>query len=70
MIIIIYAWLSVKLSVWLVYPWPLDRWVLDSVLIDQPLIDASLMQHDGKWWMFASNRRQKTSKNCREMEIW
>jgi hypothetical protein len=25
---------------------------------------------DGYWYMFASNRNQPTSKNCRELEIW
>lgn len=47
-----------------------DKWQLSQVLIEQPLIDASFVQQDGKWWIFASNRREKSSKNCRELEIW
>ncbi len=46
------------------------KWEFESVLVQQPLIDASIVQHDGRWWMFASNRNQKSSKNCRELEIW
>ncbi|KAF5840737.1 hypothetical protein DUNSADRAFT_15832 [Dunaliella salina] len=49
-------------------------WQAERVLIDQPLIDASLLQPrpggDGRWYLLASNRNQKSSKNCRELEIW
>mmetsp|Transcript_19140 Transcript_19140/g.49746 ORF Transcript_19140/g.49746 Transcript_19140/m.49746 type:complete len:881 (+) Transcript_19140:170-2812(+) len=49
-------------------------WQAERVLINQPLIDASLLQPqpggDGRWYLFASNRNQKSSKNCRELEIW
>jgi len=46
------------------------KWILDQVLIEEPIIDASLVKWGGKWWMFASNRNVKTSKGCRELEIW
>lgn len=29
-------------------------WTFERTLIDKPLVDATLMQHDGRWWMFAS----------------
>lgn len=45
-------------------------WILDHVLIDAPLIDASLVKHEGRWFLFASNRKQRSSKNCRELEVW
>ncbi len=31
----------------------LDRWVRESALLTgQPVADASLVEHDGRWWMF------------------
>ncbi len=29
-----------------------DRWQPVATLLDQPAIDASVVRHDGKWWMF------------------
>ncbi len=53
-------------------------WRLDSVLVEQPLVDASLVSplptgvagSDGRWYMFASNAKRKSSKRCQEMEVW
>ncbi|KAG1663134.1 hypothetical protein FOA52_000656 [Chlamydomonas sp. UWO 241] len=46
------------------------KWVKEKVLIDAPLIDASPFKWNGRWFLFASNRREKSSKNCRELEVW
>lgn len=31
-----------------------DRWELDAVLLDDlDIVDATLLEHDGRWWLFA-----------------
>eukprot|EP00955_Chlamydomonas_euryale_P101836 365377-Chlamydomonas_euryale.AAC.11 len=49
---------SGKLYLYRADVWP-TQWVRHQVLVDAPLIDASLLRHDGRWYLFASNRREK-----------
>ena len=42
---------SGKLTVYRAERFP-DRWVPAAVLLDMPAIDASVIEHDGRWWMF------------------
>jgi hypothetical protein len=30
------------------------EWAVERILVDKPLVDATLHQHDGRWWMFAT----------------
>lgn len=33
-----------------------DRWVAEHVLLEGQISDATLLEHDGRWWLFATNR--------------
>lgn len=33
---------------------PLE-WELERVLVDRPLVDTSLVEWEGRWWMFTSD---------------
>jgi len=55
------------------------EWVLDKVLIDHPLVDATIITPEmaaqagfkgGRWYILASSPRRKSSKRCRELEVW
>ncbi|KAG1653612.1 hypothetical protein FOA52_011349 [Chlamydomonas sp. UWO 241] len=60
---------SGRLTLYRALAFPL-KWTVEKVLIDAPLIDSSLFKHGNRWYLFASNRREKSSKNCRELEVW
>ena len=30
------------------------EWIFDRTLLEKPLVDATLLQHDGRWWMFGT----------------
>lgn len=43
-----------------------DQWVLDSVLVDDGTwVDPTLLQHAGRWWLFATDRYDYGS-----LELW
>lgn len=31
------------------------KWEFDRVLVDRPLVDATLVEWEGRWWLFASD---------------
>jgi hypothetical protein len=33
-----------------------DRWIAETVLLEGEISDATLLQHGGSWWLFATNR--------------
>lgn len=46
--------------------WPYE-WELDRVLIDDIVaVDASLLDHDGSWWMFACTHRKEND----QLSLW
>ncbi len=38
-----------------------DTWVFVKELVEGKFVDATLIQHDGSWWMFAANERGNDS---------
>lgn len=56
---------------------PLD-WAQEQVLIPEPLVDPSLVPPalskaaggGDRWYLFASNPKRRSSKGCRELELW
>lgn len=41
-----------------------DRWVKRATLVDDfPGVDPTLFEHEGTWWMFATNRRNQDVSN-------
>lgn len=46
------------------------QWEFHKTLIDQPLVDASMVQHDGNYWMFASNHKRFNSRKNGQLEVW
>jgi hypothetical protein len=33
-----------------------DRWVAETTLLEGEISDATLLEHDGRWWLFATER--------------
>lgn len=58
-----------KLSLYKARQFPL-RWAFEKTLIDQPLVDASMVKHDGKYWIFASNHYRFGARKNGHLEIW
>lgn len=46
------------------------QWTLERIIIDKPLVDASLLHHDGEYWLFASNFHHFSSRRNGQLEIW
>jgi hypothetical protein len=46
------------------------QWEFERALIDKPLVDASMVQHDGDYWLFASNFHHFNSRRNGQLEIW
>ncbi|KAH7428867.1 hypothetical protein KP509_09G020700 [Ceratopteris richardii] len=45
-------------------------WTLDRVLIRRPLVDATMIEYNGKYWIFGSDFQRFGVKKNGELEIW
>ncbi|MCO5556846.1 hypothetical protein L7F22_010400 [Adiantum nelumboides] len=48
---------------------PLE-WTLERILVKRPLIDATLVEHNGDFWMFASDFHRFGAQRNGELEVW
>jgi hypothetical protein len=44
------------------------RWEFAAVLVDRPLIDTSLVEWEGRWWMFTSDAVSTVCTDCLDGE--
>lgn len=46
------------------------RWVFHKTLISKPLVGASMVKHEGEYWLFASNFHHFGNRKNGQLEIW
>ncbi|KFM24944.1 Exostosin-2 [Auxenochlorella protothecoides] len=60
---------SGALRVYIAEEFPL-KWRFLAKLHPQPLIDASIVEFEGRWWLFATDASASGSSRCRMLSLW
>jgi hypothetical protein len=46
------------------------RWALETVILDRPMVDASLLAHNGTWYLFGADKSRPGVTKNGVLEIW
>lgn len=47
-----------------------DAWTPEAELLAEPLVDSTLVEHDGRWWLFGTRARDEASLYLYLAEDW